>query len=138
MQQIEIFDAVRICVDAERDTHGDRPSGVDFIQVQAQGAGVDFQGHARLFGGLQHGVHVQVRPFPVGDDPSGGMADDIHVRVADRIQQPFGHLGARLAQADVQRGDDDIQARQDLIGFFGTWVLVGIIILLLWLMVTIR
>jgi SSS family solute:Na+ symporter len=29
-------------------------------------------------------------------------------------------------------------ARSDYIGFFGTWALVGVVILLLWMMVTIR
>ena len=29
-------------------------------------------------------------------------------------------------------------ARSDYIGFFGTWALVGVVILLLWTMVTIR
>ena len=44
------------------------------------------------------------------------MTDDVDVRVADGVEQAGGDLVAGLAQAAVQRGDDDIQLGQGFIG----------------------
>jgi hypothetical protein len=66
--------------------------------------------------------------------------------------QPTPELEAAAlaaAEADPRRFDTDKvfkhadweilkPARSDYIGFFGTWALVGIVILLLWTMVTVR
>ncbi len=69
----------------------------------------------RLGGGRQHRFHIQVGALAVGDQPPAGVADDIHMRVADGVQQALGDLLPRLAQAGVQRSDDDIQLGQHLV-----------------------
>ena len=43
------------------------------------------------------------------------MPNDIHVWTANGVDQPLGDLLPRLAQAAVQRGNDDIQPRQNFV-----------------------
>jgi len=70
--------------------------------------------------------HTPVQPTPEAE----AAALDESFRNPRRFEREKAWPGS---QWEIMR-----PARQDLIGFFGTWVLVGIIILLLWLMVTIR
>ena len=44
------------------------------------------------------------------------MTDDVHVRVADGVDDALRDLLARLPQAGVQRGDHQVQACQKFIG----------------------
>ena len=72
-------------------------------------------------------VHTPVQPTPRG-----------------RTRRPRVRAGANPRQFDsdkVFKGENwEIlkPARSDYIGFFGTWALVGVVILLLWAMVTVR
>src|SRR2546426_6897594 len=44
------------------------------------------------------------------------MRDDVDVRVPDGTQDPRRQLSARLAPTDVQRGDDEVERGQELVG----------------------
>ncbi len=107
---------MRVCVHGNRDPHTDRTAHVHIGQVEPARVGVDLQGHTVFGGGLQYGVHIQVGPFAVGDQTSGGVPDDVHVRVADGVQQPGGHALAGLTQAGVQRSDHHIQFGEHFVG----------------------
>jgi len=71
-------------------------------------------------------VHTPVQPSPEADAAA----------VAEAYANP------RKFDSDKWFGGENWEilrpARSDYIGFFGTWVLVGVVILLLWAMVTIR
>ena len=43
------------------------------------------------------------------------MRDDVDVRVLDRVQDPLGQLGAGLAPGDMERGDDEVERREELV-----------------------
>ena len=48
--------------------------------------------------------------------PAGRVAEDVDVRVLDRAQQPIGHLLAILIERRVDRGDDDVEGGQAVVG----------------------
>lgn len=71
-------------------------------------------------------IHTPVQPTPEADAAA----------VADACANPRKYDGDKWFGGrnwEILR-----PARSDYLGFFGTWVLVGLIILLLWAMVTIR
>ncbi len=78
--------------------------------------GVDLHRHAGFRGGIEHSLHIQIRAFPFLDQASCRMTDDVHVRVADGVDDTLGDPLPRLPQAGVQRGDHQIEARQKLVG----------------------
>ena len=53
---------------------------------------------------------------PLEDPPAGGMAEDIDVRVGERLEDPAGHLLAILVEPGVHRGDDDVERGQAVVG----------------------
>jgi len=71
-------------------------------------------------------VHTPVQPTPVEDDRA--------------VEEARAHPEKFLTRKLWPRSNWEVMkpGRADILGFGGTWVLVGVIILLLWLMVTIR
>ena len=43
------------------------------------------------------------------------MRDDVDVRVLDRVEHPLRQLGARLPPPDVERGDHEVERREQLV-----------------------
>ena len=70
---------------------------------------VDLQRHAAHFCRVQHRIHIKVCPFTIRNESSGGMTDDVHVRILYRVDRPLRHLLARLAQTAVHGCDDNIE-----------------------------
>ena len=72
-------------------------------------------------------VHTPVQPTPRGGS-----------------RRPRGRLSRTRASSTPTRssragtGRSSSRRRSDYIGFFGTWALVGVVIVLLWAMVTVR
>ena len=48
--------------------------------------------------------------------PAGRVAEDVDVRALDRAQDPVGHLARVLVERRVDRGDDDIELGQAVVG----------------------
>src|SRR5690606_41914767 len=106
---------VRVRADSELHTKLVRPPRLHIVEVQTVRAGVDLQRHIVLGSGLQYGIHVEVCRFTAADELPARVTNNIYVRVADRVQQPFGDLLAWLAQARMQRRDHDVKAGQRLV-----------------------
>jgi SSS family solute:Na+ symporter len=71
-------------------------------------------------------LHTPVEPVPAEDDRAVAEAQ-AHPEKFDRRK-----IWPRSSWEIMKPG------RADILGFGGTWILVGVIILLLWLMVSIR
>ena len=74
-----------------------RSAGVRIIEIETPRAGTDLHGHARFGGSLQNHFHIEISAFTVGDFTSGGVTDNIHMRVVHCFQQTLRDLFARLA-----------------------------------------
>ena len=85
------------------------------VEVQPVGEGVDLQRGTGAGGGGEHGVDVEIDGRATAEDAGGGMADDVDVRVLDGGEQPPGHLRGCLIEIGVHRGDQDIEAGEEVV-----------------------
>ena len=102
-------------VDGQETTHLHRPSRPLRGQVQAVRRPVDLQRRAGGGRRLEHGIPVQVQIVAILDHAAGRVGDDVHVRAPDRVQRATGQLCPRLAAGDVDGGDDEIEAGQQVV-----------------------
>ena len=61
------------------------------------------------------GVPVEVEVVALADLATRRVGDDVDVRAADAVERPAGQLGPRLAARDVDRGDDEVEAGQQVV-----------------------
>ena len=102
---------VGVGVDTDRDPHFLCTSGKPIFQIESGGVSVDLQCHTGYGRRFQDRLHIQIGTFAFGDQASGGVTDDIHMRIIDRVQQALGDFLPRLAQGGMQRSDHQIQPR---------------------------
>ena len=60
-------------------------------------------------------VPVEVEVVALADLAAGRMGDDVDVRAADRVERPLGQLRPGLAAGDVDRRDDDVEPREQVV-----------------------
>src|SRR5450631_1302513 len=105
---------MRVAVDSELDPGVAGRADVVRWQVEPLRGGVDLQRGAGPRAGPEQlaEVHLDRRPF--ADPPGGGVADDVDVRVLAGGDEPPGHLGPRLLEVRVDRGDADVESLKEV------------------------
>src|SRR5258708_38298163 len=88
----------------------------DVIQVQSCRAGIDLYRRMPHLARPEDLLQVDVVRRTRLDLAPGGVPEDVDVGRADGPHDPRGHLGARLPELRVHRGDHDVQLGQDLVG----------------------
>ena len=112
---VELLGPVGVGVDREDAAHRDRAARTLGGEVEAVRRAVDLERGAGRGGRLEHGVPVEVEVVAGLDHPARRVGDDVDVRAADRVQRAPRELGARLAAGDVDRGDDEVEAGEEVV-----------------------
>ena len=81
---------------------------VDIVEIQTVRAGVQFQEFAVLASSTEDRIQIDVIRLAAVDQPPGGVRDDRHMGVLNRLQQSLGDLLARLFLPVVNAGDDPL------------------------------
>ena len=112
---LELTRLVRVRVDREEaaDLHG--APGALHGEVQAMGRAVHLQHGAGPRGLGIHDVPVEIQVIAPVDHPARRVGDDIDMRTADAVERPHRQLRPGLAAGDVDGGDDEIEAREQVI-----------------------
>ena len=76
---------------------------------------VHLEHRAGARGGAVDGVPVEVEVVAGADHPPRRVRDHVDVRVLDRVEDALGQLGTRLAARDVERSDDQVERREQLV-----------------------
>jgi phage terminase Nu1 subunit (DNA packaging protein) len=84
LRRREIAGAVRVAVERERDAETLRLSGKRCRKIEARGLTVDLQRGAGARGRRENGVVIELVAGRLIEAPSGGMPDDVDVRVLTR------------------------------------------------------
>src|SRR5439155_11695903 len=93
------------------------PAGaVDVVvgQVEPVRGGVDLDRGTGAGGGGEHGVEVDVDRRAPADQPAGGVADHVDVRVLAGPYQPTGHVRLGLGEVGVHRRHAQVEAGKEL------------------------
>ena len=107
--------AVGIRVDSKRNAHVFSKSRQFRLEIEAQRVGVDLENCLMLICRGKNGVPIGVNRFTVGELTGGWMSDHVHVRIANGVEQTQCDLFPFLPQARMQRCDDEIHLRQNLV-----------------------
>ncbi len=86
MKQLELFGPVSVGVDGELHAFVYRHPSVDISQVEPSRIGVYFQYGSCGGRSRYHGIHVQIGPDAIREQPAGWMADYINVGIVNGIQ----------------------------------------------------
>ena len=106
---------MRIGVDGEDAAHLDGAPGTLHREVEPRRRAVHLErgpGPGRL--GVDR-VPVEVEVVALADLAARRMGDQVDVRTPDRVERPGRQLGARLAACDMDRGDDQVEAGQQVV-----------------------
>ena len=104
-----------VAVDHDRDPGRGRRTRVDVVEVATVGRGVDLEHLAAGDGRLDHPLEIElVRSTPF-DFPSREVADDVDVRVLDRVHDPVGHRRRVHRERRVDRRHDPVELGQQLV-----------------------
>ena len=107
---------MRVRVDDELHASIARQPGVNVVEIQAIDLAVDLKRDAGRGRGGEHPVDIEAVGLAFEDQPSGRVRQDIHPRAGHRAQQPVGHLRRVLVERRVNRGDDDIELGEAVVG----------------------
>ena len=111
----ELARVVGVRVDRQEAAHLERASRPLDRQVQPMGRAVHLEHRAGSRRGSVHRVPVEVEVVARADHPARRVGDHVDVRVLDRVQDALGQLGAGLAPRDVERRDDEVERREELV-----------------------
>ena len=112
---VELADVVGVGVDRDQAAEPDRAAGPLDGEVQPRRRAVHLEGGPRSGRLRVDRVPVEVEVVPLADLAAGRMGDDVDVRAPDGIERALGQLGTGLATGDVDRCDDHVEARQQVV-----------------------
>src|SRR5580704_16147120 len=84
-------------------------------QVKAFGGSIVLHGHAQFGAAAKDGASVELVRFAAQKLSAGGMAEDAGIGILDGPQEAGGHFVARLLEAGVNAGDDDVHLGENLV-----------------------
>lgn len=88
----------------------------DFVQIETARLAIQFHEAAIIGRRLQHFIQIDGICFPLPDQAARGMPDSVDMRAADCVHQAGGYLFLSLILPVVNRGDDPIGLRQEIVG----------------------
>ena len=112
---VELVGPVRVRVDRQQAAVGDGPPGALDREVEPVRRAVHLERGPGPRGLGVDLVPVEVEVVARADHPAGRVGDDVDVRAADGVERPLGQLGPRLAPGDVERRDDQVEAREQVV-----------------------
>ena len=113
---VQLGGLVRVRVDGQQAAGGERPPGPLDRQIEPVRRSVHLEGRAGPGGLREDRVPVEVEIVTGLDHAARWMGDHVDVRVADRVERPPRQLVAWLAAPDVERRDDEVEPREQLVG----------------------
>ena len=93
-----------------------RDPGVDVVQVEPIALTIDLERHAVACRGRHDRLDIQGIGLTLENEPPGRMAEDVHIRVFDRLKEPLGHLLPILIERLVHRRDDEVEGGEAVVG----------------------
>ena len=113
-----VVELARCCARPSRSTacsRPDRAAGALDGEVEALRRAVHLERRPGPGGLGVDRVPVEVEVVALADLPARRVGDDVDVRAADAVERPPRQLGPRLAARDVDRGDDEVEPRQQVV-----------------------
>ena len=106
---------MRVAVDGQHRAAGRGAAGQGAVQIQVVRGTVHFDGRAAAGRRLEQPIEVEVVSRVAAGRPVGGMGDHVHEGVVDRPQIAVEQAAGVVAGAVVQRGQHDIELREDVV-----------------------
>jgi hypothetical protein len=114
-KRIEVEDRVGVGIDGENYAVVAGSAGQGVVEVEPVGEGVDLQGGTGAGRGGEHRVHVEVDRGSPAEAAGRGVADDVDAGVLHGGDEATGHGLGRLVEVRVHRGDQQVEAGQELV-----------------------
>ncbi len=113
---VKLRGAVCIRANREQDAGFLRSLRHRIVQIETVHGAVDLEGHPRFVSGAEDAFEVQFQRLAFANQPAGRMPENVNMRIRERIEQAARGLIFVMTKQRVNRGDNDIQPRENLIG----------------------
>ena len=111
-----VFVAVGVAVDDAFHTFVARVFPEAPIQIEAVGAGVEFDPGAGFGASIDDRVLIHFAGFAFEEEAAGDMTEDLHERIFHRADEAFGHVLFGLGEGLMNAGDDDVEFGEQIVG----------------------
>ena len=108
--------AVRVGVDGDLDTEVPRSTQMHIVEIESLRLGVEFDDNVTPFGRFEDSIQIDRGGFAFIDQPPGRVSENRDRRMGQEPLVFSGSSRSGLFQLRVDRGNDDIQLVEDLVG----------------------
>src|SRR4029077_7735705 len=89
--------------------------GMDVVEIEPSGLCVDFEMTAKLAGGGDDALHVDLIRLPLADQPEGGMTENSDIAISHGADDAIRLRLARQIEIGVDGRDHEVELGQDCV-----------------------